>query len=131
VELLRNHRHPLTEDLRRLSLELAGWMLFLGGKVGTPEEGIQLAEELLTGGLPLKKFGCMIAAQAATWAGSRARNGCTSRLISTLSNPRPRAFGQRRLRPGGVDCAALGRGQNCAWGSCVCARRRRDAQEGG
>ena len=29
----------------------------------TPEEGIQSAEELLTGGLPLKKFGCMIAAQ--------------------------------------------------------------------
>jgi hypothetical protein len=38
-------------------------MLYLGGKVGTPEEGIQLAEELLAGGLPLKKFGCMIAAQ--------------------------------------------------------------------
>ena len=63
VEVLRNLRHPLTEDLRRLSLELAGWMLFLGGKVGTPEEGIQLAEELLIGGLPLKKFGCMIGAQ--------------------------------------------------------------------
>jgi pyrimidine-nucleoside phosphorylase len=63
VEVLRNHRHPLTEDLRRLSLELAGWMLFLGGKVRTPEEGIQLAEDLLVGGLPLKKFGCMIAAQ--------------------------------------------------------------------
>ncbi len=63
VEVLRNQRHPLTEDLRRLSLELAGWMLFLGGKARTPEEGIQLAEELLIGGLPLKKFGCMIAAQ--------------------------------------------------------------------
>jgi pyrimidine-nucleoside phosphorylase len=63
VEVLRNHRHPLTEDLRRLSLELAGWMLFLGAKVPTPDEGIHLAEELLTGGLPLKKFGCMIAAQ--------------------------------------------------------------------
>src|ERR1700722_13256213 len=63
VEVLRNHRHPLTEDLRRLSLELAGWMIFLGGKARTPDEGIQLAEELLIGGLPLKKFGCMIAAQ--------------------------------------------------------------------
>jgi pyrimidine-nucleoside phosphorylase len=63
VEMLRNQRHPLTEDLRRLSLELAGWMLFLGGRVGTPEEGVQLAEELLTGDLPLKKFACMIAAQ--------------------------------------------------------------------
>jgi thymidine phosphorylase len=63
VEMLRNQRHPLTEDLRRLSLELAGWMLYLGGKASSPEEGIQLAEDLLISGLPLKKFGCMIAAQ--------------------------------------------------------------------
>jgi pyrimidine-nucleoside phosphorylase len=63
VEVLRNQRHPLTEDLRRLSLELAGWMLYLGGKAPSPEEGIQLAEDLLISGLPLKKFGCMIAAQ--------------------------------------------------------------------
>ena len=63
VEVLRNQRHPLTEDLRRLSLELAGWMLYLGGKAGSPEEGIQLAEDLLISGLPLKKFGCMISAQ--------------------------------------------------------------------
>jgi len=63
VELLRNHRHPLTEDLRRLSLELAGWMLYLGAKVSTPEDGVQLAEELLHSGLPFAKFRGMIAAQ--------------------------------------------------------------------
>jgi pyrimidine-nucleoside phosphorylase len=63
VELLRNHRHPLTEDLRHLSLELAGWMLYLGAKAPTPEDGAQLAEELLHSGLPLAKFGSMIAAQ--------------------------------------------------------------------
>jgi pyrimidine-nucleoside phosphorylase len=63
VEVLRNQRHLLTEDLRRLSLALAGWMLFLGGKVRSPEEGVEMAEDLLTSGLPLKKFGCMIAAQ--------------------------------------------------------------------
>jgi len=63
VELLRNQRHPLTEDLRSLSLELAGWMLYLGGKVPTPEDGAQMAEDLLSGGLPLKKLGCMIEAQ--------------------------------------------------------------------
>ena len=63
VEVLRNQRHPLTEDLRRLSLELAGWMLHLGGETPSPEEGVQLAEDVLTSGLPLKKFGCMIAAQ--------------------------------------------------------------------
>jgi pyrimidine-nucleoside phosphorylase len=63
VEVLRNQRHPLTEDLRQLSLQLSGWMLYLGGKVSTPEDGVQLAEELLIGGLPLKKLSCMIAAQ--------------------------------------------------------------------
>ena len=63
VELLRNHRHPLTEDLRTLSLQLAGWMLYLGGKVQVPDDGVELAEELLQSGLPLTKFGCMIAAQ--------------------------------------------------------------------
>src|SRR5580698_4219200 len=31
VELLRNHRHPLTEDLRQLSLQLAGWMIAAQG----------------------------------------------------------------------------------------------------
>jgi pyrimidine-nucleoside phosphorylase len=63
VEMLRNQRQPLTEDLRRLSLALAGWMLYLGEKARDPEEGAELAEELLIGGLPLQKFACMIAAQ--------------------------------------------------------------------
>jgi pyrimidine-nucleoside phosphorylase len=63
VEILRNQRHPLTEDVRRLSLELAGWLLYLGGRVQHPEDGVQLAEDLLAGGLPLRKFSCMIAAQ--------------------------------------------------------------------
>jgi thymidine phosphorylase len=35
----------------------------LGGKVPSPGDGVQLAEELLQSGLPLTKFGCMIAAQ--------------------------------------------------------------------
>jgi pyrimidine-nucleoside phosphorylase len=63
VEVLRNQRHPLTEDVRQLSLELAGWMLYLGGRVATPEDGVVLAEELLVSGVPLKKFSRMIAAQ--------------------------------------------------------------------
>jgi pyrimidine-nucleoside phosphorylase len=63
VELLRNQRHPLTEDVRRLSLELAAWMLYLGGKVPNPEDGLQLAEDLLHSGLPLAKLRCMMAAQ--------------------------------------------------------------------
>ncbi len=62
VEMLRNHRHPLTEDLRQLSLSLAGWMIYLGGKAPNPEDGFQLAQDLLQSGLPLEKFKTMIAA---------------------------------------------------------------------
>jgi pyrimidine-nucleoside phosphorylase len=63
IEILSNYRHPLTEDVRRLSLELAGWLLHLAGKVSHPEGGMELAEELLTNGLALRKFACMIDAQ--------------------------------------------------------------------
>ena len=63
VELLQNKRDPLTEDLRRLSLELASWMLYLGGKAATPEAGGALAEDLLESGEPLRRFGRMIALQ--------------------------------------------------------------------
>jgi pyrimidine-nucleoside phosphorylase len=63
VELLRNHRDPLTEDVRQLSLELAAWMLYLGGKVSSPEDGVQLAEEMVVSGLALRKLSCLLAAQ--------------------------------------------------------------------
>jgi thymidine phosphorylase len=63
VELLRNQRHPLTEDLRQLSLELAGWMLYLGGKTSSAEAGRNLAEDMLVRGLALQKFASMLAAQ--------------------------------------------------------------------
>jgi len=63
VELLSNRFHPLSQDLLRVSLQLAGWMLYLGGKTSSPEAGVQLAQELLQTGKPLEKFRCMIAAQ--------------------------------------------------------------------
>jgi pyrimidine-nucleoside phosphorylase len=63
VELLRNRRHPLSEDLRELSLTLAGWMIHLGGKAATPETGRGLAEEELASGAALRVFECMVEAQ--------------------------------------------------------------------
>ena len=63
VELLRNQCHPLSQDLLRVSLQLAGWMLYLGGKVASPEDGLQMSQELLQSGKPLEKFRCMVAAQ--------------------------------------------------------------------
>ena len=44
LELLRGQRPKESEDLRELSLILAGWMIHLGGKATTPEAGYACAE---------------------------------------------------------------------------------------
>jgi len=63
VELLRNERKPESEDLRELSLILAGWMIHLGGKAATAQEGRFLAESALEDGSALAVFFKMIEAQ--------------------------------------------------------------------
>ncbi len=63
VELLRGARPAWSEDLRELSLILAGWMIHLGGKAETPKAGYQLAEAALTDGAALAAFFKMIDAQ--------------------------------------------------------------------
>ena len=63
VELLRGERPAASEDLRELSLILAGWMIHLGGKADTPGKGYQLAESALVDGSALAKFFKMIEAQ--------------------------------------------------------------------
>jgi pyrimidine-nucleoside phosphorylase len=63
VELLRNRRDPLSEDLRELSLVLAGWMIFLGQKAASPEDGRTIAEAVLADGSALDVFLRMVEAQ--------------------------------------------------------------------
>jgi pyrimidine-nucleoside phosphorylase len=63
VALLRNERDPLTEDCREVSLILAGWMIHLGGKAATAEEGKRIAEEKIADGSALRMFREMVAAQ--------------------------------------------------------------------
>lgn len=63
VELLRGERPALSEDLRHVSLVLAGWMLHLGGKADSPEAGYALAESKLSDGSALAAFRCMVEAQ--------------------------------------------------------------------
>ncbi len=68
VELLRGKR-PIespesnNNDLRELSLVLAGWMIHLGGQAETPEDGYARAETALMDGSALRKFFKMIEAQ--------------------------------------------------------------------
>lgn len=63
VELLRGARPPWSEDLRELSLILAGWMIHLGRKAETPQAGYALAEAALTDGAALAAFMKMVDAQ--------------------------------------------------------------------
>jgi pyrimidine-nucleoside phosphorylase len=62
VELLRGERHPASEDLRELSLILAGWMIYLGGQAESPEAGYQRAGSALAGGSALRVFFAMVEA---------------------------------------------------------------------
>jgi pyrimidine-nucleoside phosphorylase len=63
LELLRGRRPTHSEDLRQLSLALAGWMIHLGGKAPSPQAGYQLAEAALTDGSALAVFMKMVDAQ--------------------------------------------------------------------
>jgi pyrimidine-nucleoside phosphorylase len=63
LSLLKNERHTLSEDLREISLILAGWMIFLGGKADSAEAGRAIAEQKLADGSALRIFREMVAAQ--------------------------------------------------------------------
>jgi pyrimidine-nucleoside phosphorylase len=63
VELLRGERLAASEDLRELSLRLAGWMVHLGGKAASAEAGYELAEAALKDGSGLRVFLAMVEAQ--------------------------------------------------------------------
>jgi len=63
VELLRGARPSYSEDVRELSLILAGWMIALGGKADSQKTGYTLAEVALTDGAALAAFFRMIDAQ--------------------------------------------------------------------
>ena len=60
VELLRGERPAHSEDLRQLSLLLAGWMIYCGGKAPSPEAGSQMAEGALVDGSALAAFMKMV-----------------------------------------------------------------------
>ena len=63
VELLRGEMPTESADLRELSLRLAGWMIHLGGKTETAEQGYWAAAGALADGTALKLFLEMVEAQ--------------------------------------------------------------------
>ena len=61
--LLRGERPAMSEDLRELSLMLAGFMLWLGGAAASAEAGRRHAKELLASGATWNSFLAMAEAQ--------------------------------------------------------------------
>lgn len=63
VEVAESLRGGGPEDLRELCLELAGWMLHLGGVSRTVAEGKQQSAQLISSGKALEKFRQMVELQ--------------------------------------------------------------------
>jgi pyrimidine-nucleoside phosphorylase len=63
LALLRGERNANNEDLRELSLLIAGWMLFLTGVSDSAQKGRVRAESLLMDGSALRHFEQMVALQ--------------------------------------------------------------------
>jgi pyrimidine-nucleoside phosphorylase len=63
LALLRGESNIRSDDLRELSLLIAGWMLFLTGVSKTAEEGRARSETLLADGSALRLFEQMVALQ--------------------------------------------------------------------
>jgi len=63
VDLLSGKRPAESEDLRELSLILAGWMIFLGGQADSPTAGFLRADAAMADGSALGVLMEMIAAQ--------------------------------------------------------------------
>jgi pyrimidine-nucleoside phosphorylase len=63
VDIMQGKRHPMSADLIELSLALAGWMLHLAGQTSSPQQGAQLADQILNSGDAYDAWLKIIAAQ--------------------------------------------------------------------
>jgi pyrimidine-nucleoside phosphorylase len=63
VDIMKQHRHPMSRDLIELSNILAGWMLHLAGQATTPEDGARLSDEILRSGAAYKAWLTIVEAQ--------------------------------------------------------------------
>ena len=63
VDIMKQHRHPMSRDLIDLSNILSGWMLHLAGRAATPKEGARLSDEILRSGAAYKAWLNIIQAQ--------------------------------------------------------------------
>ncbi len=109
VEILRGQG---PEDLRRLCLELAGWMLHLGGVSATVEDGKRQSEKLISSGKALAKFRQMVELQGGD---PRAIDDPgklpQAQHTMTISSPRGGYLASLKCEQIGTACVVLGGGR--------------------
>ena len=105
-----NGRGP--EDLAKLSLELAGWMFYLGGRVGSVEEGRTFAAQLVVSGRARAKLGEIISLQGgdATVLAFRDRLPTARTQVEVLAN-RAGYVASMQCEPVGTASVVLGGGR--------------------
>jgi pyrimidine-nucleoside phosphorylase len=112
VEVVEILRGDGPEDLRQLCMELAGWMLHLGGIAPTVAEGKKQSEQLIACGKALDKFRQMVELQ-----GGDARTIDDpaklprARHQTTLSSPKGGYVACMRCEQIGTACVILGGGR--------------------
>ncbi len=132
VELLRGERPALSEDLREVSLVLAGWMVYLGGKARSAEQGQRIAEDKLMDGSALGIFREMVAAQGGDVKAIDAGKGFHQpRSPQRISRHARRLFCRSRLHKSGLGRPASGCRQGARGRAGRSACRPRNACEAG
>jgi len=112
VEVIEVLRGAGPEDLRQLCLELAGWMLHLGGTATTVAEGKKQSEKLILSGKALGRFRQMVELQG----GDPRAIDDPSKLpqaqhTKTISSPRDGYVVAMQCEQFGTACVILGGGR--------------------
>ena len=85
LAIMRGEREPHFEDTRQLCLELAAWMIHLGGKASDIVMARQLAEELLVAGKALHEFTELCRRQGAPSIGPLAKATIIEEVVAPKS----------------------------------------------
>jgi pyrimidine-nucleoside phosphorylase/thymidine phosphorylase len=109
VEVLRGEG---PEDLRQLCIELAGWMLHLGGVSDTVRQGKERSEKLITSGEALTKFRQMVELQGGDpRVVDDPKKLPQAQHTTTLSSPRNGYLASLQCEHVGTACVILGGGR--------------------
>jgi len=112
VEVVEVLRGEGPEDLRQLCLELAGWMLHLGGVADTVAEGKKQSEKLIASGEALDKFRQMVALQGGDLGAiDEAKKLPQAQHTMILSSPKKGYLAALECEQVGTACVILGGGR--------------------